>query len=106
MHSFNPLELPSSTGGFAGNADHDEHLLYTLSAVQILVIFDALDVLSNQVDDEGKSGIDRVVEFVSQLQQPDGSFAGDKWGEIDSRFAPFKEQKQNKRKKERKKKSN
>jgi len=33
-------------GGFGGNVNHDPHLLYTLSAVQILVVFDALDKLN------------------------------------------------------------
>jgi len=30
-------------GGFSGNVHHDPHLLYTLSAVQVLVTYDALD---------------------------------------------------------------
>jgi geranylgeranyl transferase type-2 subunit beta len=62
---------------FGGNVDHDAHLLYTLSAVQILALYDQMDVLD----------VDVVVGFVSNLQQPDGSFAGDKWGEIDTRFS-------------------
>ena len=37
-------------GGFAGNIGHDPHLLYTLSAVQVLALFDKLNVL-----DAGKS---------------------------------------------------
>lgn len=32
-------------GGFAGNIGHDPHLLYTLSAVQVLALFDKLNVL-------------------------------------------------------------
>jgi len=28
------------SGGFGGNIGHDAHLLYTLSAIQILAIFD------------------------------------------------------------------
>lgn len=28
----------------------------------------------------------KVVGFVQSLQQPDGSFFGDKWGEVDIRF--------------------
>lgn len=32
-------------GGFAGNVGHDPHILYTLSAVQVLALFDKLDVL-------------------------------------------------------------
>lgn len=32
-------------GGFGGNVDHDPHLLFTLSAIQILKLFGALDRL-------------------------------------------------------------
>ena len=32
-------------GGYAGNVGHDAHLLYTLSALQLLVLLDALDDL-------------------------------------------------------------
>ena len=67
-----------STGGFGGNIGHDGHLLYTLSAIQILVIAE-YDL--NQLD------TDAIVNFVASLQQPDGSFAGDSWGEIDTRFS-------------------
>ena len=28
-----------------------------------------------------------MAKFVSSLQQPDGSFYGDKWGEVDTRFS-------------------
>ncbi|CAG2067691.1 unnamed protein product [Timema podura] len=28
-----------------------------------------------------------MVEYVKGLQQPDGSFCGDKWGEVDTRFS-------------------
>lgn len=31
--------------------------------------------------------VELVVKFVAGLQQADGSFAGDKWGEIDTRFS-------------------
>ena len=68
------LQKPS--GGFAGNTGHDEHMLYTLSAVQVLAMYDALD----RID------VDKCVQWVSSLQRPDGSFQGDKWGEIDTRF--------------------
>ena len=64
------------TGGFGGNVGHDAHLLYTLSAIQILALADALD----------KVDVEAVTKFVASLQQPDGSFAGDEWGEIDTRF--------------------
>ena len=31
--------------------------------------------------------ITSIVTYVKSLQQKDGSFAGDKWGEIDTRFS-------------------
>ncbi|EPS96988.1 hypothetical protein FOMPIDRAFT_1025190, partial [Fomitopsis schrenkii] len=63
-------------GAFGAHPDHDAHLHATLSAIQILITQDALD----RVD------VDRVVKFILSLQQPSGVFAGDKWGEIDTRF--------------------
>ncbi len=39
--------------------------------VQILTLYDSVDV----IDKEG------VVRYITGLQQPDGSFHGDKWGE-------------------------
>ncbi|KAI0566207.1 Rab geranylgeranyltransferase beta subunit [Gracilaria domingensis] len=64
-------------GAFAGNSDQDPHLLYTLSALQVLAIYDRLDL----VDAE------HIMDHIASLQQSDGSFAGDKWGEIDTRFS-------------------
>ncbi|KAG6371798.1 rab geranylgeranyltransferase [Boletus reticuloceps] len=63
-------------GGFGAHPDHDAHILSTLSAIQILVTQDALDRLD----------VDRVVGFIVSLQQPSGVFAGDAFGEIDTRF--------------------
>lgn len=65
------------SGGVSPSVKHDPHMLYTLSAVQILCTYDAL----NSIDVEG------VVKYVSSLQQEDGSFTGDKWGEVDTRFS-------------------
>ncbi|XP_059621922.1 geranylgeranyl transferase type-2 subunit beta [Phlebotomus argentipes] len=65
------------TGGIAACDGHDPHILYTLSAVQILCIYDCL----HEIDTEA------VVKYVQSLQQPDGSFFGDKWGEVDTRFS-------------------
>ena len=62
---------------FGGNVHHDPHLLYTLSALQILALYDQLAIVD----------ADKVSNYVASLQQPDGSFAGDKWGEIDTRFS-------------------
>ena len=76
-----------NTGGFGGNCcgsiddspvSHDAHLLYTLSALQILAMADCLD--DTRLDREA------IVRFVSGLQNEDGSFSGDRWGEIDTRF--------------------
>ena len=67
------------TGGFGGNVGQDAHLLYTLSALQILAMADKLD--DHRLEKEN------VAKFVASLQQSDGSFAGDKWGEIDTRFS-------------------
>ncbi|KAF8183642.1 rab geranylgeranyltransferase [Pholiota molesta] len=63
-------------GGFGAHPEHDAHLLSTLSAIQILVMQDALD----------RMDVDRVVQFILSLQQPSGVFAGDAFGEIDARF--------------------
>jgi len=64
-------------GGFGGNIGHDPHLLYTLSAVQILLILDADEHIKTEA----------ITKYVSELQQPDGSFIGDQWGEVDTRFS-------------------
>lgn len=67
----------SEVGAFAGNTNQDSHLLYTLSGIQILAIYDQLDQINTE----------QVVSHIQSLQQDDGSFAGDKWGEIDTRFS-------------------
>ncbi|XVE49795.1 hypothetical protein DITRI_Ditri01bG0110400 [Diplodiscus trichospermus] len=56
------------TGGFAGNVGHDPRILYTLSAVQVLALFNKLDVLD----------IDK---------NEDGSFYEDMWDEVDMQFS-------------------
>lgn len=63
---------------FSASVGHDPHILYTLSALQILALCDSLDLITNK---------DLVAQYVAALQQPDGSFSGDKWGEIDTRFS-------------------
>lgn len=35
----------------------------------------------------GEQETERVVAYIRSLQQPDGSFTGDKWGEVDTRFS-------------------
>lgn len=51
--------------------------LFSFSTYQILCIYDAL----SEID------LELVAKFVAGLQQPDGSFFGDKWGEVDTRFS-------------------
>ncbi|GMH66417.1 hypothetical protein TrLO_g10112 [Triparma laevis f. longispina] len=65
------------TGGFAGNVNHDPHILYTLSALQILAMFDSLSLVNTE----------KVVAYITSLQNLDGSFSGDSYGEIDTRFS-------------------
>jgi geranylgeranyl transferase type-2 subunit beta len=65
------------SGGFSPAKHHDPHILYTLSAVQILAMYDEIKAID----------CNKVVGFVQSLQQPDGSFFGDKWGEVDVRFS-------------------
>ncbi|XP_053455535.1 geranylgeranyl transferase type-2 subunit beta-like isoform X2 [Nycticebus coucang] len=64
-------------GGISASIGHNPHLLYTLSAVQILTVYDSVNVID----------VNKVVEYVQSLQKEDGSFAGDIWGEIDTRFS-------------------
>ncbi|RLV91563.1 Geranylgeranyl transferase type-2 subunit beta [Spathaspora sp. JA1] len=67
-------------GGFGSFPKHDAHILSTLSALQVLRIYDnELSMISN----EQKA---KLVAFIQGLQLPDGSFQGDKFGEVDSRF--------------------
>ncbi|KAH3902450.1 probable Geranylgeranyl transferase type-2 subunit beta [Saccharomycodes ludwigii] len=66
-------------GSFAPFKGHDAHLLSTLSAVQILAIYDSISVLSPEM-------VDSIVKFVTSNQLEDGSFQGDEFGEVDTRF--------------------
>lgn len=49
---------------------------YERRQVQILALYDKLHLV-----DAAKVGA-----YVAGLQQPDGSFEGDEWGEVDTRF--------------------
>ncbi|WVR06204.1 hypothetical protein IAU60_003234 [Kwoniella sp. DSM 27419] len=63
-------------GAFGPHPGHDGHVLATLSAIQIMLMENAMD----RID------IDRVTRFILDRINPDGSVSGDKWGEIDTRF--------------------
>ena len=67
----------SDSGGFGASVDHDEHMLYTLSAIQILALCGEMERLDR----------DKVASYIVARQQPDGSFTGDCWGEVDTRFS-------------------
>jgi len=66
-------------GGFGGNIGHDAHLLYTLSAIQIIAL--AGDMYDERLEKE------KIAKFICKLQLEDGSFMGDEWGEVDTRFS-------------------
>lgn len=66
-------------GGFAAFPGHDAHVLTTLSGLQVLLLYESLDAL-----DETKKKA--IVDFILSLRLPDGSFTGDEFGEIDTRF--------------------
>ncbi|KAH9253910.1 hypothetical protein BASA81_008034 [Batrachochytrium salamandrivorans] len=72
-------------GGFGGNMGHEAHLLYTQHAVYVLAQLDSLDVLNTR-QAGGKSYRELVIKYVHSLQLENGSFQGDEWGEVDTRF--------------------
>lgn len=68
--------------GFGGNVGHDSHLIYTLSAIQILAICGRSELINEIIDR------DRLLYHIATLHDPIiGSFKGDEWGEIDTRFS-------------------
>ncbi|PKS06313.1 hypothetical protein jhhlp_007061 [Lomentospora prolificans] len=76
------LSCQHENGGFGAAPGHDAHMLSTVSAVQILVMIDALDDLERR----GK-GVAQVGKFIANLQNSEtGTFSGDEWGEEDTRF--------------------
>jgi len=77
------LSCQNADGGFGAAPGHDSHMLYTVSAVQILVIVDALDELGRG----GGGSKEKVASYIAALQDAkSGTFSGDEWGETDTRF--------------------
>ncbi|KAL1975889.1 hypothetical protein VTN31DRAFT_4281 [Thermomyces dupontii] len=77
------LACQHENGGFGAAPGHDAHMLYTVSAVQILVMLDAVD----ELDKRNRGGKERVGAFIAALQdRQTGVFKGDEWGETDTRF--------------------
>jgi geranylgeranyl transferase type-2 subunit beta len=90
------LSCQHDNGGFGAAPGHDAHLLYTVSAVQVLVLCDAMAILEERGKgdrsplpgsngrESGKLGVGR---YLAGLQNREtGTFAGDEWGEEDTRF--------------------
>ncbi|RKU42642.1 hypothetical protein DL546_000949 [Coniochaeta pulveracea] len=76
------LSCQHDSGGFGAAPGHDAHMLYTVSAVQILATIDAFDELETRGKGKGLVG-----KFIAGLQNREsGTFAGDEWGEEDTRF--------------------
>ncbi|KAF2810529.1 type II protein geranylgeranyltransferase beta subunit [Mytilinidion resinicola] len=77
------LSCLHDSGGFGAAPGHDAHMLYTVSAVQILATLDAFGDLEARVE----GGRRKIAQFIADLQNPDtGTFAGDEWAEYDTRF--------------------
>ncbi|CAF4613652.1 unnamed protein product, partial [Rotaria sp. Silwood2] len=55
-----------NSGGYSPCQNHDPHLLYTLSAVQLLVQLNRIDLIDKQ----------SLCSYIKNLQQNDGSFMG------------------------------
>jgi len=84
-----------SVGAFGAHPDHDAHLLSTLSAIQIMIIQNAVGRLDTEriVNCTYNICPERTCPLtfpptldIQALQQPSGAFAGDAFGEIDTRF--------------------
>ncbi|KAF7513693.1 hypothetical protein GJ744_007744 [Endocarpon pusillum] len=77
------MSCQSENGGFGAAPRHDAHMLSTVSAVQILATVDALD----ELESEGHGGRIKIGKYIAGLQNREtGTFAGDEWGETDTRF--------------------
>lgn len=74
------LSCQAEEGGFGGNVGHSPHLTFTLSAIQLLKTFSQLD---NPLFEREK----HCSWIMSLFNGDDGSFSGDKDGEIDNRFS-------------------
>ncbi|CAG8950458.1 hypothetical protein HYFRA_00006954 [Hymenoscyphus fraxineus] len=80
------LSCQSENGGFGAAPGHDAHLLYTCSAVQILAMVDGFGELESKGKGEGGGKL-AVGKYIANLQnRSTGTFAGDEWGEEDTRF--------------------
>ena len=93
------LSCQNENGGFGAAPGHDAHMLSTVSAVQILAMVDAFA----ELEVRGKGGCNSVAKCICLMvvafdsdyrstviaglqDEASGTFAGDEWGETDTRF--------------------
>lgn len=89
----------NDNGGISPCIGHDPHLLYTLSAVQVTILtlkaqlffamlkFFLILQIACILNREQELPVEKIVGYIKSLQQPNGGFFGDKWGELDTRFS-------------------
>ncbi|CAL3962007.1 hypothetical protein PZA11_000706 [Diplocarpon coronariae] len=82
------LSCQAENGGFGAAPRHDAHILYTCSAVQIMAMVGGWQELEERGVKVGQVGGRRAVgQWIANLQNREtGTFAGDEWGEEDTRF--------------------
>lgn len=76
------VDEEKGTAAFGPAPGHDPHILSTGYAVQILAEIDAYADLEEKLPDSKN----KIARFIASLQQANGTFAGDEWGETDTRF--------------------
>ena len=71
------LACQRKNGGFGGAINHDDTITSTHYAVLVLLMFDSIDKIDKN----------KICEYIFSLENEDGSFRLDKFGEIDTRFS-------------------
>ncbi|URE32418.1 Prenyltransferase and squalene oxidase repeat [Musa troglodytarum] len=73
------------SGGFAGNLGHDPHLLYTLSAVQVLALLDRFSYCAicclSLLGRLSKINVEKAVNYIVSCKNLDGGFGSIPGGE-------------------------
>jgi len=75
------LQACFTSGGFSPFPGDDAHILSTYSAIQICFLYNF------DINDINNGARQSIIDYIKSLQTPDGSFMGDIWGEIDTRFS-------------------
>lgn len=77
------VDVGEGKAGFGAAPGHDPHMLYTVSAVQILCLVDGI----GELDVRREHGRMKVGRYIAALQDREtGTFHGDQYGELDTRF--------------------